>query len=318
MSTHRPRRTLRAYAVTTAALVTVLVTIALPASASAAVTIGTVGAPGSRGGHEFGGGNSVASIGQVVTVPAGVTTLESFSLSPQAPPTFVFRAYVYAWSGAHTEGSALYESGDLHASSESEYQPLTLHTGGVTVTPGQQYVLFLSRSDEQAADEGSTESYAFQDVSSEEIFELPPYQEGGFVTLSNGYTPSEWGTSNWSDFGFIADAEFEATFDIPTPAPPVISPPSESVKTVTTAPVSTPVVAQCVVPYLGGLELAAVKQALSTAHCALGTVSHHWFSRPKGALMEQNAHQGTILPAGAKVSVWFSRGAHRRIHKRVR
>jgi hypothetical protein len=145
----------------------------------------------------------------------------------------------------------------------------------------------------------------------------PPYHEGGLVTLSNGYTPSEWGTHNWSDFSQSYDAEFEATFDVPTPAPPVIPAPSELVKTVA-SPVSAPLVTYCVVPYLGGLGLAAVKQSLSAAHCALGALARHWFALPKGRLMEQNAHQGTILSAGAKVSVWLSRGAHHRTRTRLR
>jgi hypothetical protein len=148
MSPSRPRRTPRSLTAAAAILAIALIAAA-PAGASSAVTIGTTAAPGFHGGgYEFGGGNSVASIGQVVTVPEGVTNLESFSLSPQMPPAFLFHAYVYAWSGTHTEGPALYESPTLHAASESEYQPLTLKTGGVPVIPGQQYVLFLSRSAE--------------------------------------------------------------------------------------------------------------------------------------------------------------------------
>jgi hypothetical protein len=314
MSSNRRRRTIRSLTAALAILAVPLIA-AVPAGASSAVTIGTVGAPGFHGGgYEFGGGESVASIGQVVTVPEGVTSLESFSLSSQMPSTYLFRAYVFAWSGEHTEGPALYESGDLHAVSSGEYQPLTLQTGGVPVTSGHRYVLFLSRSAEQAADEADTEGYALQIVRGEGMFAPPPYQEGGLVTLSNGFTPSEWGARSWSDFSSFFDAEFQAMFDIPAPPPP-IEPETTVVPTVLTVPSITPVApapVHCVVPSLGGLTLAAVKQALNSADCSLGTVAHHWFKLPKGELMEQNSHQGRILPIGAKVDVWLSRGPHRR------
>jgi hypothetical protein len=318
MRPSRPRRVWRSCAALAPAILAIALTLAAPASASAPVTIGTTGGPGFRGGYEFGGGGSVASIGQVVTVPEGVTSLESFSLSPQVAPSFLFRAYVYAWNGSQTTGPALYESADLHAPSEASFQRLTLQTGGVAVTAGQQYVLFLSRSNEQAADEADTSGYAFQIVRSEGFFEPPPYQEGGLVTLSNGYTPSDWGTQAWSDFGFFYDAEFEATFDVPAP-PPVNPPPADPARTAPVTSVLAPSAgpAHCVMPDLGGLRLAAVKQTLSAAHCALGAVEHHWFALPKGELMEQNVHQGTILPVGGKVGVWLSRGPHRRSQKRA-
>jgi hypothetical protein len=299
-----------------AVLATAALAGACPASSGAAVTIGTTEDPGFRGGYEFGGGESVASIGQVVTVPEGVTTLESFTLSPRVAPSFLFRAYVFAWNNSETTGPALYESGDLHAPSESSYQPLKVTTGGVLVTPGQQYVLFFSRSAEQAADEADNNGYAVELVRSEEIFQPPPYQEGGLVTLSNGYAPSEWGTREWSDFGFVFDTEFEATFD--TPAPLTKMPEAPQPSPVTPLPATAPasaVTPHCVVPSLGDLKLAAVKKALKAAGCSLGAVDHHFFGRPKGELMEQSFHQGTMLPVGAKVDVWLSLGAHQRHHK---
>jgi beta-lactam-binding protein with PASTA domain len=81
-------------------------------------------------------------------------------------------------------------------------------------------------------------------------------------------------------------------------------------KAAVAAPGLSPPVPRCEVPVLRGLSLTEVKSALAKADCTLGKVAHHWFSLPSGRLMEQNAHQGTILPAGAQVSVWLSRGAH--------
>jgi hypothetical protein len=69
---------------------------------------------------------------------------------------------------------------------------------------------------------------------------------------------------------------------------------------------------ECVVPAMRGHNLSAVKRALSATRCALGHVSHHYNIIPKGRLVEQSLHQGTIGPAGTKVSIWLSKGRHRR------
>jgi hypothetical protein len=290
--------------------------LATPATGAAAVTIG---AAGNGGGYEFGGGPYVASIGQVVTAPAGITALESFTLYPQGPPSFVFRAYVYAWEGTHTTGPALYESGDLHAASESSFQPLLIETGSVPVTSGQQYVLFVSRSAEQTADESDTEDHGFEMAWEEPrpMEQVGPYHEGPMVGYSNGYSPSSWGAGEWWTATW-ADAAFQATFDTPVPPSKPAETPKQNTLPVTPLSAATPasaVVSQCVVPSLGGLKLAAVKRTLRTAGCSLGAIDRHFFGRPKGELIEQNFHQGTILPVGGKVSVWLSRGAHQRHRK---
>jgi Tol biopolymer transport system component len=68
----------------------------------------------------------------------------------------------------------------------------------------------------------------------------------------------------------------------------------------------------CLVPAMRRLQLAAVKRALKATHCALGHVSHHYNIIPKGGLIEQSLHQGTIRPAGTKVNIWLSKGHHHR------
>jgi hypothetical protein len=302
-----------------AILAAVAALLLMPALSSAEVTIGAEAA--SPYGWEFGTEPYEATAGQVVTAPAGITSLRSFTLWLEAPSDFVFRAYVYAWSGTGATGPALYESGDLHAPGGSSYQAVPIDTGGVEVTPGQQYVIFLSRSAEQTADAEVNDGGGIQTAEApgfpgeEEL--PPPYTEGHFVFLNNGYDTTGWTTRAWFE-STNSDARFEATFDVPAPEaelkPEPTSPGSPQAAPAVATVISSlaPPAAHCVVPYLGGLDLAAVKQALSASHCTLGKVAHHWFSRPKGALMEQNVHQGTLLPAGAKVSVWLSRGAHHR------
>ncbi|HME02825.1 MAG TPA: PASTA domain-containing protein [Solirubrobacteraceae bacterium] len=65
---------------------------------------------------------------------------------------------------------------------------------------------------------------------------------------------------------------------------------------------------RCVVPKMRGLTLSQVKAALAAAGCKLGSVAHHYSRITKGGLMEQNRHQGTILPVASKVSIWLSLG----------
>jgi hypothetical protein len=69
---------------------------------------------------------------------------------------------------------------------------------------------------------------------------------------------------------------------------------------------------ECVVPIMRALDLTAVERALSAAHCALGHVTYHYNIIPKGGLVEQSLHQGTIRPAGTTVNIWLSLGHHHR------
>jgi hypothetical protein len=300
-----------------AILVAIVALLLMPALSSADVTIGAEGTNPS--GWEFGTEPYDATAGQVVTAPVGITSLSNFTLWLQAPPAFIFRAYVYAWNGTGATGPALYESGDLHTNGESSFEAVPITTGGLEVTPGQQYVLFLSRSAEQTADaevsaNDGIETAEASGFPGEE--EPPPYTEGKFVFLNNGYDTTGWTTRSWFELS-SADARFEATFDTPEPKAPAEPTPPAPVVTVVQqagapapAPAPAPALAHCVVPALGGLTLAAAKQALISANCSLGGVAHHWFKLPKGELMEQNAHQGTVLPIGTKIDVWLSRGPH--------
>ena len=71
---------------------------------------------------------------------------------------------------------------------------------------------------------------------------------------------------------------------------------------------------ECVVPIMRALDLRAVERKLSVAHCALGRVTYHYNAIPKGGLVEQSLHRGTIRPAGTKVDIWLSRGRDLHYH----
>jgi hypothetical protein len=168
--------------------------LAFPAAGYATTAVSTVGEwNGSTGVCCF-GDPTTPTYGQVVTVPAGQDTLESFTFYLKVPPGLIFRPYVYAWSGAekHATGPALYEGPEMHTASESGFEPITVNTGGVAVTAGQEYVLFFSISNDKAADEGTalTGPWGFT-----------PSSYGNAVWFNNGYNTAAWTTEAWSNPG---------------------------------------------------------------------------------------------------------------------
>lgn len=279
--------------------------LALPSVGHATTTIGTTEEIGAIGGfldHEATLDN--ATIGQVITAPSGQGTLKSFTFEMLAPTGLVFRPYVYAWDGTKATGPALYEGLDMHTADENAMQSFTVETGDVRVTPGAQYVLFLSASNDQAQDE-STGFEGFLPIAL-------GYSEGSLVEMNNGFDPQEWTApeaSSWTtqNLDLAFNAVFEATPTITAPVPAA------------TATVATPVATvRCVVPTLRDLRLKAIESALLAAHCKLGKLTHHYNRAPKGELVEQSLHQTTIEPVGTTVDIWLSRGAHKRHHKHDR
>jgi PASTA domain len=289
--------------------------LAAPSAGLADTTIGTVGAYEAEPEefYDFGDPNT-ATYGQVVTAPADEQSLSSFTFYLNVPNALVFRAYVYAWDGEKATGPALYEGPDMQTTEpEGVYQPITADLGKVAVTPGRQYVLFFSIS-KDATDEESDLSGGWGEAPS------GSYDEGELVYINNGYEPSAWTTQSW-DVESGQEFAFGATFTDPISVSPVTpTAPVTTTSTTTTTTISTPAPAaapvNCVVPKMRGLQKAAVEQALSAAHCKLGTIEYHYNKIAKGGLVEQDLHQGTIVPAGTTVSVWLSRGAAPKHHTR--
>ncbi len=143
-----------------------------------------------------------ASYGQVITADAAHSTLEGFSFEMDVPSTVVFRAEVYAWDGTKATGSALFESEPM-STSGTGMETVAFNTGGIALTPGQQYVLFVSTSKDQTGASGTGELLYFPTES---------YTGGQFVFLNNGADPSEWTSVTWSNFG-PDDLAFQAFFE---------------------------------------------------------------------------------------------------------
>lgn len=178
--------------------------LALPA-AGQANAISTWGSwNGSSAVTPFGDEGS-ATYGQVVTGPPQQASLQSFTFYVKLPPQLVFQAYVYAWNGSEATGPALYEGPAVHTTEEGVYQPITVQTGNISVTPGQKYVLFISVSKDEAADRG-TGKVGLMGVTSSSA-----YEGGTFVYLNNEYSPGAWTTESWTEISSY-DAAFTAVF----------------------------------------------------------------------------------------------------------
>ncbi|MGH9046343.1 MAG: IPT/TIG domain-containing protein [Acidimicrobiales bacterium] len=157
--------------------------LAAPVAGRADTTIGTLGSWGGVEAIAPFGDPDTATYGQVVTAPSG--TLDSFTFELNVPTALVFRAYVYAWNGTEATGSALYEGPNMTTTEEGAFQPVTVNTGGISVTTGEQYVLFFSISKNQVADEGTNLTGPWGTVGE-------GYSEGELVYANNGYHPELW------------------------------------------------------------------------------------------------------------------------------
>jgi hypothetical protein len=151
------------------------------------------------------GNPNTATYGQVVTVPStNDTVLQSFSFYIKLSDTCPFRGYVYAWDGTKATGSALYKSPVRWTSSFDNFEEVTFETGGIALTPGAQYVLFASTSEEVGLPSAGRWGAIGSNV----------YTGGTFVYINNGTNTAEWTTVAWSTIA--EDLAFRATFVNPS------------------------------------------------------------------------------------------------------
>jgi outer membrane autotransporter protein len=163
------------------------------------------------------GVTNTATYGQTITPVVGQTILTGFTFelartSGTAPQ---FQGYVYQWDSVTNRivGSALFASPLMTAPSGTGFTPVTINTGNVTLTVGQQYVLFLSTSQAQPQPAGL---YKWGQLTNNTA-----YVGGQFVFNNNGANFASLSTSAWSsqalDLAFIA---MLSSVIIPPPPPP--------------------------------------------------------------------------------------------------
>jgi len=90
---------------------------------------------------------NTATYGEIFTAPNTDTNLESFSFwaaNPVVSGDILLGGYIATWTGSNA-GTLLYSSPSYDYPNTGEAQ-ISFNTGGVTLVPGQQYVMFLSVS----------------------------------------------------------------------------------------------------------------------------------------------------------------------------
>jgi uncharacterized protein with beta-barrel porin domain len=176
--------------------------LALSASASAQSIINTIP---QWDGVQFissWGVPNTATYGQTITPTAGQTRLSSFTfqLNQTSGTAPQYQAFVFQWDATNQRiiGPALFGS-SVFTAPGAGFSPVTINTGNVVLTPGQQYVLFLTTSTvggqpNSAYRYGSTANTA--------------YTGGQFVFQNNGTNFNQLSTANWSTIAL--DLAFQA------------------------------------------------------------------------------------------------------------
>jgi hypothetical protein len=142
---------------------------------------------------------NTATYGQTITVPDGSPVLTTFSFFLNLPAATTFQGEVYAWDSVnnHATGSSLFESAPMHTDGMG-MQQVDFNTGGIALTPGNQYVLFATVSKLLGTGAGRWGYIGFDS-----------YAGGRFVFDNNGSNRSLWTTTTWdsTNAGFIGDSD---------------------------------------------------------------------------------------------------------------
>lgn len=151
-----------------------------------------------------------ATYGQTITTPAVDNVLNGFSFwlddyfDASNPAYIDFAGYVMAWDGGKATGPVLWSSGPQSTTNNGGldgYEQFTFNTGGLSLTSGAEYVLFLSASN----------YFDGVPVQGRMASGSTPYAGGRFVFMNNGSDFSSLTTGPW-DTWYIDDTAFEAQF----------------------------------------------------------------------------------------------------------
>jgi hypothetical protein len=163
--------------------------------------------------------HAAPTYGQTFTVGPVDNNLNNFSFwvndsKMHGPVTL--DAYVMQWDGTKAVGPVLWQSSPTTTTNnkgKGGMEKLTFNTGGLTLTPGKEYVAFISTS---AFFDGGTHTarvgFTYKNT----------YPHGEFVYINNGSDLSKLTTTSWHTAHHGHDLAFRANFSGPlkTPAPP--------------------------------------------------------------------------------------------------
>ncbi len=163
------------------------------------------------------GNPDTATYGETFTAPASAdVNLQDFGFymgSPFVAGDIKMRAYIATWTGTNA-GTLLYTSADIDFANMGN-EHLTFSTGGLCLTPGADYVAFLSVS--ELFGQSSGQAYISQGD--------PTIPGGNFVFYNNGGDFAALFNSTWDATGLKPDWAFNATFtpcSVPEQANPAL------------------------------------------------------------------------------------------------
>lgn len=163
------------------------------------------------------GETTAATIGQVFTVEAGYTQLDTFAfgIAHLRGGDVNFGAFLTAWDpvGQRVTGPLLFSATPITLTANTVgYVPLIFNTGGLSLTAGAQYVAFLNSS---LFFNGVADSAQLAFIG------VDVYAGGGAVALDNGNDLSLLGATSWatgtSDLAFAAAFSADLTA-VPEPS----------------------------------------------------------------------------------------------------
>ena len=153
--------------------------------------------------------NATQTYGEIFTAPDGINNLASFSFytgNPVYPGDIIAGAYIATWTGTHA-GKLLYDSGQFTYDNLGN-EELTFNTNNVFVTPGQQYVMFLSTSKFHGQSVGGT--YVPYGGTNQYL--------NGFAYFNNGNAFDSLFFNDWNAYGLSPDWAVDLEFDnVPEP-----------------------------------------------------------------------------------------------------
>jgi hypothetical protein len=166
-------------------------------------SIGTWGSVGSGG---------TPTYGETFTATAANSTLQSmlFEIQTTASDPILFNAYVYQWDGTNITGPALFTSPLQTVPTGSGFQAISVSTGNLALTPGQQYIAMYSTIGD-AGSLSATGAWGGR---------LPDstYPDGTFE-YNNASSFGAMTSSNWNVSGGFGDLAFTLTFASPAAVP---------------------------------------------------------------------------------------------------
>ena len=163
--------------------------------------------------NPFGNPNT-ATYGETFTAPNSpndnLVDFGFYMAGPSLPGNIILGGYIATWTGSHA-GTLLYSSSEVNYPNTGNAE-LVFNTGGLTLTPGASYVMFLSVSNYY----GQSSGESFVSSGSGNI------PGSGFAYYNNAGNFNELFTNNWDASGLKPDWAVNLDFNsggAPTPEP---------------------------------------------------------------------------------------------------